>query len=141
MSTPLPIHKTLQQEDFAKHLEHIKVAKAQAKQIMEVNAPGYTKAEAAISMAWEVLFDHFCQCPKEDLGLEELNTLSAVIHKLMSAYHQMTKIEVSLKDLRMRETLFNQRSAELQSLPGDQHSSYTFSEDEIQSFEKQFHLL
>lgn len=140
MSTPLSIHKALQPEDFSKHLEHIKLAKNQAKQIMEVNAPGYNKAEGAISMAWEVLFDHFFQCP-EGLGLEDLNTLSAIIHKLMSAFHQMTKIEVSLKELHMREAFFQQKFAEFQALPSSQKAAYTFSEDEIQSFEKQFHLL
>ena len=133
--------KALQQEDFAKHLGNIQTAKAQARQIMEINIPGYSKAEATLCMAWEVLFDHFCQCPKKHFDIEELDTFSTIIHKLMNAFQQMAKVEISLKQLRIQEAIFEQKSSQLQSLPSDQHAAYTFTEDQIQSFEKQFHLL
>lgn len=144
MSTLLSIKPPVfKEEDFTHHLAHIQKSKEQTTKIMDVYTPGYSKAEAVLSFAWQTVFDHFCQNAKQtqDFTLGDINTLSAIIHKLMSSFQQITKVETSVKDLFIKETLFHQKQSQEQGTGPTTHSKYSFSEEEIKAFEKQFHLL
>lgn len=144
MSTPLSLKPPIfKEEDFTQHLAHIKLSKEQASKVMDVYTPSYSKAEAVLAFAWETVFDHFCQNAKQsqDFTLGDINTLSAIIHKLMSSFQQIIKVESFVKELIMKEAIFHQKHSQEQSLGAPAHASYSFSEEEIKSFEKQFHLL
>lgn len=68
--------------NFSEHLKRIK----SAKKFADKAACGKsTMAEATIEAAWELLFDFFCRTPSENFELSDLNTLSGVIHKLVSS--------------------------------------------------------
>ncbi|MDX8416193.1 hypothetical protein [Intestinicryptomonas porci] len=68
--------------DFSAHLKRIKAAKKLAD---KASCGKSTIAEATIEAAWELLFDFFCRTPSENFELSDLNTLSGVIHKLVSS--------------------------------------------------------
>lgn len=144
MSTLLSIKPpAFKEEEFAQHLDHIQRSKEQATKIMNVYTPGYSAAEAVLSFAWQTVFDHCCKNAQQtqDFTLGDLNTLSAIIHKLMSSFQQITKVETSVKDLLVKEAGFHQKHTQEQGKGESVHSQYSFTEEEIQSFEKQFHLL
>lgn len=68
--------------DFSGHLKRIKDAKNLADKATSETS---SIAEATIEAAWELLFDFFCRTPSENFELSDLNTLSGVIHKLVSS--------------------------------------------------------
>ena len=144
MSTLLSIKRPVfKEEEFAEHLAHIKKSKEQATKIMDVYTPGYSTAEAVLSLAWQAVFDHFCEHAQQtqDFTLGDINTLSAIIHKLMSSFQQITKVETSVKDLILKETVFHKKQSQEQGTGANTHTQYSFTEEEIKAFEKQFHLL
>ena len=63
--------------DFSAHLKRIKAAKKLADKA--------SCGKSTIEAAWELLFDFFCRTPSENFELSDLNTLSGVIHKLVSS--------------------------------------------------------
>ena len=71
--------------EFSEHLKRLQKARSLADKAAKKSASGATAAEAAIGAAWEFLFDFFCRTPAEELELSDLNTLSGVIHKLVSS--------------------------------------------------------
>lgn len=136
------MYTTINNEDFSSHLTQIKQAKEKANQVLETLMPGHNSAEKAIQCAWNIVFDELLKSKKEGMDIEGLNTTSAIIHKLMSAFHQMKKIEIGLREISMREKLFaykeDQLKTESLSLKAPPSS---LSPQDLAAFEKQLHLL
>ncbi|MBO7521389.1 MAG: hypothetical protein J6T16_04020 [Opitutales bacterium] len=72
-------------EEFSSHLNRLKKARKLAGNAAKKSAAGATAAEEAIGAAWEFLFDFFCRTDAGELELSDLNTISGVIHKLVSS--------------------------------------------------------
>ena len=71
--------------EFSSHLKRLKKARRLADSAAKKSGGCATVAEVTIEAAWELLFDFFCRTPACELELSDLNTLSGVIHKLVSS--------------------------------------------------------
>lgn len=71
--------------DFGGHLEHIRKARGRASEIIQTHIDAGKNSQAAIALAWEVVFDFFLNVKNDAVELSELNTLAGVIQKLVSA--------------------------------------------------------
>ena len=69
---------------FYAHLKKLNAARRQTAEIIERHTKGGNMAEAALAVAWELLFDYFAKNASKGLDLSELNTLAGVIQKLSS---------------------------------------------------------
>ncbi|OHE74324.1 MAG: hypothetical protein A2007_04485 [Verrucomicrobia bacterium GWC2_42_7] len=104
-------------------LEQMQHAKVETDRIMEIWNPGHSAAEAALTAAWEGLFDYLKLHPLTELF--DLGAISAIIHKLTSSHTRLKSIE-----LRARESL-----AKIPPLPP------STEEDSLSSLEQKLNLL
>jgi len=83
---------------FIHHLSHLKKSKNEADKVLETLSPGHNAAEASIAICWELVFDHFCNDQAQTYSISDLNTLSAVIHKLITSNTQIKTLEHKIQD-------------------------------------------
>lgn len=83
---------------FQNHLDGIRRSKRNADSVLETLSPGHNAAEASIALAWELVFDHFCTTPQGEHTLSDLNTISAIIHKLITSNTQIKTLEHKIQD-------------------------------------------
>ncbi len=69
---------------FYAHLKKLNAARRRTAETIEKYSQEGRMAEAAVSVAWELLFDFFAKNASKGLELSELNTLAGVIQKLAS---------------------------------------------------------
>lgn len=69
---------------FYAHLKKLNAARRRTAETIEKYSLEGRMAEAAVSVAWELLFDFFAKNASKGLELSELNTLAGVIQKLAS---------------------------------------------------------
>lgn len=69
---------------FYAHLKKLNAARRRTAETIEKYSLEGRMAEAAVSVAWELLFDFFAKNAAKGLELSELNTLAGVIQKLAS---------------------------------------------------------
>lgn len=69
---------------FYAHLKKLNAARRRTAEIIERHTKNGEMAEAALAVAWELLFDYFAKNAADGLDLAELNTLAGVIQKLSS---------------------------------------------------------
>lgn len=125
---------------FKKHLDRIRTAKQEADQMLELLSPGHNAAEAVLGIAWELLFDLVCQ--HDSIELSELNTLSAVIHKLISGNTQLKSLELKMREDTRKEIEFQNKKREIEkTLSEIQSKNNGITQDTLQKIESQLKLL
>lgn len=126
--------------NFRQHLDRIRQAKREADAMLEVCSPGHNAAEAVLGILWEVLFDHMCHTDAFDL--DELNTLSTIIHKLMAGNTQLKSLELKIRDDARKEDEFRQRKEQLATtLRTARENADSLSEAKLREIEAQLKLL
>lgn len=127
------------QEDFQKHLEHIKQSKLQTQDIMKDCMPNYKIANSSIEHCWNLIFDQLCN--KENT-INDLKNASSIIQKLMSSFQKMKKIEIEIKNLALKEKIINFREAQIKAQSGIQENDYkSLDETDLSSIEQKLRLL
>ncbi|WP_309383787.1 hypothetical protein [Cerasicoccus frondis] len=95
------------------HQTQLRDARRKIEDILETACPGHNMAEASLAVAWESLFRLMCE--DSCLELSELNTVSAVIHKLVGAFTQLKSLEIKVRDADMKQTEFDLKRAQLEN--------------------------
>lgn len=125
---------------FNDHLERLRGARRRAEAVLELACPGYSAAEASLGLAWEALFELFCEETRP--GLPELNTLSAVIHKLVGAFTQLKTLEVKIRDAEMKEAEFQAKRRQLeQTIASATTKPEGISPETLREIERRLQLL
>ena len=105
---------------FYAHLKKLNAARRRTAEIIERHTKDGNMAEAALAVAWELLFDYFAKNASNGLDLAELNTLAGVIQKLSSG---------------------EGRAVNLKSREGDKGASGGLGEEGIREIENMLKLL
>lgn len=124
---------------FASHLESLRRARRRAETVLEIACPGHNAAEASLGLAWETLFEHFCE--RESPTLTELNTLSAIIHKLVGAFTQLKSLEVKVREAEMKAAEFETRRRELDAALAPARRPEGLSPETLREIESRLRLL
>lgn len=82
--TSVKIQESVKNSDFNNYLKLLKSAGKKTKAGVAKMAKEGRFSEAAIAMAWELLFEYFCSISGKALETSELNTLAGIIQKLAS---------------------------------------------------------
>lgn len=106
---------------FYGHLKKLALARRKTAEVLEKCSKEGRLAEAAVSVAWELLFDLFALKAAKGLELSELNTLAGIIQKLAAG-------EGAAKSLS-------------QKLPDAQNKTCGLSEDGVRQIEEMLKLL
>lgn len=91
------------------HLIHIR---REAEQLFEAACPGHHAAQGSIALAWKVL--HELLNNSSGLDIRDLNTLSAIIHKLVTAFTQLKSVELKIHDSEIKRAEFEMRKKQLE---------------------------
>lgn len=89
---------------FYAHLKKLTLARRQTADVLEKYSNQGRLAEAAVSVAWELLFDYFTKNASKGLELSELNTLAGVIQKLASGEGTAKTISQKLGDSKNQDS-------------------------------------
>lgn len=90
-------------QQFNQHLEVIKEAKQKADQVLDITTPGYSTAVSTIAIAWDFVFDTFCQSKSFDA--QEINSISNAIHKLTTCQTMLRDLQLRVRDQQLRDEL------------------------------------
>jgi len=121
-------------------LKTIREAKFKADQIIEALSPGHMAAEAAIAIAWELLFDYFCNLNQMP-DVDEMNKLTAIIHKLMTSNAQIKTLEHKIEDQQQKIEEREKIKEELKQKLTKTHQQGGLSQDMIRLIERQLELM
>ncbi|MEM9227287.1 MAG: hypothetical protein AAGA45_04910 [Verrucomicrobiota bacterium] len=132
-----PAPSTALEGCFGKHLEVLKSSRRRSAALLEAACPGHNAAEASVAVAWEFVFDLLVE--REGQELAELNTLSSIIHKLMSAFTQIRNLELKVREQEMKE---EDRAEKKRSLLGElKETEQGLRPETLKTIEERLNLL
>lgn len=119
--------------------DQFRAARRQVEQILECACPGHNMAEASLAVTWESVFAQLCELEHPDLP--ELNTISAVIHKLVGAFTQLKSLELKVRDADMKQAEFELKRAQLESALKTATRPEGLTPEVLQEIEQKLNLL
>lgn len=102
--------------NFETHLEEIKEASAKSLSLIKENISAKQIPQATLSLAWEIVFDIFLKAKERELEAGELNTLSGVLQKLVSAQNSVKSADENKSARGLSEDAIREIEAKLKLL-------------------------
>ncbi|GHC06975.1 hypothetical protein [Cerasicoccus arenae] len=124
---------------FSKHIDQVIAQRRHTEQILEVSCPGHNTAEASVSKAWKSLYGLLAENAHPDIT--ELNTLSAIIHKLTGAFTQLKALELKIREADLKQAEFDARRQQLEATIHDATRTTGLTPETIQEIERRLKLL